>query len=83
MIFFLCFMNFFLRFIKFFLSFIFLVLLNTVVFSQNMFYADDIVQSKIDSSRYMSAITYIESMEKIDMDTALSLYPKKAYCYYK
>lgn len=83
MIFFLSFMNFSLRFIKFFLSFIFLVLLNTVVFSQNMFYADDIVQSKIDSSRYMSAITYIESMEKIDIDTALSLFPKKAFCYYK
>lgn len=63
-------------FIGFILSFIF-------SFSQNRFYVSDIVQGKIDSARYMSAITYIEGIEKVDIDTAWSLFPKKAYCYYK
>ena len=52
-------------------------------FSQNRFYAIDVVQAKIDSNNYMSAISYIESLEKIDIDTAWSLFPQKAYCYYK
>lgn len=51
--------------------------------AQNRFFANDIVQAKIDSNNYMSAISYIESLEKIDIDTAWSLFPKKAYCYYK
>ena len=51
--------------------------------AQNRFYADDVVQAKIDSAHYMSAISYIESLEKVDIDTAWSLFPKKAYCYYK
>lgn len=68
---------------KSFLCFLSILLLNMVVFSQNILYSEDIVQSKIDSANYLSAISYIESMEKIDIDTALSLYPKKAYCYYK
>ena len=42
-----------------------------VSFSQNRFYAKDIVQSKIDSAHYMSAVSYIESLEKID-DTKLN-----------
>lgn len=54
-----------------------------VSFSQNRFYAKDIVQSKIDSAHYMSAVSYIESLEKIDIDTAWSLFAQKAYCYYK
>lgn len=66
----------FLCFFVFFLSFIF-------SFSQNRFYAGDVVQAKIDSANYMSAISYIESLEKVDIDTAWSLFPKKALCYYK
>jgi tetratricopeptide (TPR) repeat protein len=59
-------------------------LLSLVIgFSQNRFYAIDVVQAKIDSNNYMSAISYIESLEKIDIDTAWSLFPQKAYCYYK
>jgi tetratricopeptide (TPR) repeat protein len=66
-----------------FLCFFVLVLFSVVSFAQNRFYADDIVQAKIDSARYMSAISYIEGIEKVDIDTAWSLFPKKAFCYYK
>ena len=44
-------------------------LLSLVIgFSQNRFYAIDVVQAKIDSNNYMSAISYIESLEKIDIE---------------
>lgn len=52
-------------------------------FSQKIVYSEEIVQAKIDSSRFASAISYIEGLEKVDIDTALNLYPKKAYCFYK
>ncbi len=68
---------------KGFLGFISFLLFGAIGFSQNIFYADDIVQAKIDSANYMSAISYIESLEKVDIDTAWSLFPKKAFCYYK
>lgn len=68
---------------KSFICFIGFILSIVFSFSQNKFYASDIVQAKIDSARYMSAITYIEGVEKVDIDTAWSLYPQKAFCYYK
>lgn len=56
--------------------------LSVISSAQKVFYSEDIVQSKMDSAKFSDAIFYIESLEKVDLDSALALYPKKAFCYY-